>query len=112
MHSPFELLLDYCYNLNWADEFGRTAAIEAASVSEMKMARYLLEQGLTHDLLDFAWYVENNKANPLEEAEYREKLLRLLHEKHGINFPVPSRQPTGADPSPSPPVYARSCLER
>ena len=107
-----ELLLEHCYNLNWADDFGRTAAVEAASISEMKMAHHLVEQGLYHDLENLAWYVENNKTNPPEQAEYREKLLRVLEEDYSITFPVAARQSKSSMPPPSSPAYAKSCLDR
>lgn len=104
-----KLLLEYCYNLNWADDFGKTAAVKAASISEMKMAHYLVEQGMNHDLENLAWYVESDTTNPPEQAEYREKLMRLLEEKHAISFPVKARQASAANPPPSVPAYAESC---
>lgn len=40
----FEMLLAYCYDLNWADDVGRTAAIDAASIGEMRMACAFLKK--------------------------------------------------------------------
>lgn len=107
-----KMLLEYCYNLNWADEFGITAAIDAVSISEMKMAHYLVEQGLRHNFVKLARFTESNRRNPPEQAEYREKLMNLLEEEHGLTFPAPKRKPGRTFLPPSPPAYAQSCLDR
>lgn len=112
-----ELLLAYCYNLNWADDVGRTAAVSAAAIGEMKMAVHFLEQGLSHNLprlaTTVAALVRVGKADGQYDA--KQKLIAMLRER-GIQFPPdPSKikevvRPP--HPPPSPPAYAKSCQER
>lgn len=107
-----ELLLSSCYNLNWADDYGRTAALEAASISDMKMAVFFLEQGLTHNLQRLAWAAEKRIGETSEQYEWQQRLIAMLRE-HGITFP-PDRSRNKevlAAPPPSPPVYAQTCAK-
>lgn len=106
-----EMLLEHCYNLNWVDDYGITAAGTAISIGDIETTYHLVEQGLAHNLLDIAQSIERRTSSDPERAEYREKLMRLLEEQHGISFPTPDYTP-GVYPPPSPPIYAQSCLER
>ena len=104
-----KLLLEYCYNLNWADEFAITAAINAADISKLEMAVYLIKEGLTHNLQLLAWATDNNV--PLDQIDAQRELIEILKDG-GYALPPDPLPPANAHPPPSPPAYAKSCLDR
>lgn len=103
------LLLEYCYNLNWVDDYGITAAGYAGSIGEMKMAVYLIEQGLTHNLQRLASTTATNVNVDQVEAQ---RELRSILQAHDLILPPDRLPPINVYPPPSPPAYAKSCLDR
>ncbi|MGI9451082.1 MAG: ankyrin repeat domain-containing protein [Geminicoccaceae bacterium] len=109
-----ELLLAHCYDLNWANDFGRTAAVRAASVGEMKMAVHLLEQGMTHNLPRLALAAQGRVGNVNGQQDAQQKLIAMLRER-SLEFPpdpIKGKEILKNPPPPSPPAYAESCRER
>ena len=104
-----KLLMEYCYNLNWADEFAKTAAAKAALISEMEMAVYLINEGLTHNLQRLAEAKQWNV--PLDQIDAQRELIEILKAGDYILPPDPL-PPINVYPPPSPPAYAKSCLDR
>jgi ankyrin repeat protein len=102
-----DLLLAHCYNLNWADSFGRTAAVEDTSIGYPQIAVYLVENGLTHNLRRLMRTVDRIRVGK-DQQPYKEQLIAMLKER-GEQFPPDSRQEARTPPPPSPPVYAASC---
>lgn len=109
-----ELLLAYCYNLNWADDASRTAAVEAAAIGEMTMAVHLLEQGLTHNLPRLALAAQGRVGKVDGQYDAQQMLIAMLRER-GLEFPpdpIKGKEVMKNPPPPSPPIYAKSCQER
>lgn len=109
-----ELLLAYCYDLNWASDFGRTAAVDAASIGEMTMALHFLEQGMTHNLPRLALATKGRVGKVDGQYDAQQKLIAMLSEQ-GQEIPTDPKKITEImrnPPPPSPPVYAKSCQMR
>lgn len=111
--AHFELLLAYCADLNWANEFGSSAASTAISGLNIDLVVRLLEEGYSYNLreglgrrLDI---VRINPANP--QYQWERKAIEMLEAK-GIVFPVDDGKPASNAPPPTEPIYAKSCLER
>ena len=101
------LLLAHCYDLNWADRFGRTAAVHAAALGEFQIAVHLVENGHDHNLRRLMRTADRRRIGG-EEARYKEQLIEMLKAR-GEQFPPDSREEARIAPPPSPPVYAESC---
>ena len=108
------MLLAYCYDLNWADDVGRTAAVDAASIGEMRMALRFLEEGKTHNLPRLSLFANGRVGKIDGQQEAQKKLIAMLAER---GFEIPE-DPTEIKkimqnpPPPSPPAYAKSCRKR
>lgn len=107
----FEMLLTHCYDLNWSNDFGRTAAVEAASIGEMRMALRLLEEGMTHALDRLSLFADGRVGEMNGQKDAQEKLIAMLGEKgfEKPEDPEEIKRIMQNPPPPSPPVYATSC---
>lgn len=111
--AHFELLLAYCADLNWTNEFGSSAASAAISGLNMDLVVRLLEEGYSYNLreglgrsLDI---VRIDPASP--QYQWEQKAIKMLEAK-GVVFPVDDGKLASNALPHTEPIYAESCLER
>lgn len=76
--QQIELLLAFCYNLYWASDFGRTAAVDVASISEMRMALRPLEEGMVHNLPRLSLFTDGRGGKMEGQKKAQRKLNAML----------------------------------
>ena len=107
-----ELLLQHCADINWATEFGSSAATVAVSSSEMEMLVRFLEEGYSYDLDRLARRIDIRRiAEGHPQYQWEQKAIQILQER-GVVFPADDREPAPPAASRAEPVYAQSCQER
>jgi len=105
-----ELLLKHCADINWASEFGASAATNAVVAAQLDMLVRFLDEGYSYDLQGLAFDLDGRIiASGHEQHSWKLKAVQLLKDK-GISFPAERPQPPA--PPSAEPVYAKSCLER
>lgn len=89
-HSNFEALVEAGADINRADDFDRTIAIDAALLNQFDIVLYLLEHGYTHNYRRLGFYIQrlpnDPKLTPKGERE-RAKAVEALRAR-GVTFPV------------------------
>lgn len=107
-----ELLLKHCADINWANEFGASAATTAIAVGQMDMLVRILEEGYSYDISNLAFDIDIRRIGESSpQYQWKRKAIEILEGK-GINFPVYSGKAAPKAAPRAEPVYARSCLVR
>ena len=107
-----ELLLQHCADINWATEFGSSAATVAVSSSEMEMLVRFLEEGYSYDFDRLARRVDIRRiAEGHPQFQWERKAIEILKER-GVVFPANDGKPAPPAAPRAEPVHAKSCLER
>lgn len=107
-----ELLLKYCADINWASEFGASAATNAVAVGEMDMLVRFLEEGYSYDFDRLARGLDIRRiAESHPQYQWEQKAIAILEGK-GIEFPAHDGKPAPPAAPRAEPVYAKSCQER
>ncbi|MCM2461798.1 ankyrin repeat domain-containing protein [Pseudomonas sp. CG7] len=83
-------------DVNDHDEYGKSAAIAAAALSNFEVVAWLLEHGYTYDLRDLAMSVEIRQVPPDSEAQRWKNTVIDMLKMRGVKFPAfVKKQPEG-----------------
>ena len=84
-----KLLVDAGANLDFIDSSGSTAAEEAVRFGRYDIAYYILEHGLSANIINLAKTVDFRKVTPgSDQEEWRNKTIQYLEQNKGIKFPI------------------------
>ena len=105
------LLLKHCYNLNWSNEWGQTAAWMAVMRHKLDMAVEFIVLGQNFQLERVALAIEQ-RGESLRDKKSLEKLVQLLETK-GVNLPIDKARVTEKIGQASVShIYAESCVKK